>query len=66
VKTETSREEAEAQTGQSPPPRDVVEHIEREEKADPEHLHRPRGEEEADVKASEEREEAARPDQEVG
>jgi small subunit ribosomal protein S2 len=66
VKTETSREEAEAQTGQSPPPRDVVEHIEREEKANPEHLHRPRGEEEADVKAAEEREEAARPDQEVG
>ncbi len=66
VKTETSREEAEAQTGQSPPPRDVVEHIEAEEKADPEHLHRPRGEEEADVKSAEEREEAARPDQEVG
>jgi small subunit ribosomal protein S2 len=66
VKTETSREEAEAQTGQSPPPRNVAEHIEREEKADPAHLHRPRGGEEADVKASEEREEAARPDQEVG
>jgi small subunit ribosomal protein S2 len=66
VKTETSREEAEAQTGQSPPPREVVEHIEREEKADPEHLHRPRGEEEADVKASDERPETARPDQEVG
>jgi small subunit ribosomal protein S2 len=65
VKTETSREEAEAQTGQSPPPREVVEHIEREEKADPEHLHRPRGEEEADVKAAEQREGAARPDQEV-
>jgi small subunit ribosomal protein S2 len=66
VPTETSRQEAEAQTGQSPPPRDVVEHIEREEKADPEHLHRPRGEEEADVKAAEEREAASRPDQEVG
>jgi small subunit ribosomal protein S2 len=66
VQTETSRQEAEAQTGQSPPPRDVVEHIEREEKANPEHLHRPRGEEEADVKASDERPEAARPDQEVG
>jgi small subunit ribosomal protein S2 len=66
VKTETAREEAEAQTGQSPPPREVVEHIEREEKANPEHLHRPRGEEEADVKAAEEREAASRPDQEVG
>jgi small subunit ribosomal protein S2 len=66
VPTETSRKEAEAQTGQSPPPRDVVEHIEREEKADPEHLHRPRGEEEADVKAAEQQEGAARPDQEVG
>jgi small subunit ribosomal protein S2 len=66
VKTETSRQEAEEQTGQSPPPRDVVEHIEAEEKADPEHLHRPRGEEEADVKSSEERDETARPDQEVG
>jgi small subunit ribosomal protein S2 len=66
VKEPTARERAEAETGQSPPPREVVEKEERDEKAPPDHLHRPRGEEEADVKAAEERPEAARPDQEVG
>jgi hypothetical protein len=62
----TSRERAEAETGQSPPPREVAEREEKQEKAPEEHLHRPRGEEEADVKSAETREEAARPDQEVG
>jgi small subunit ribosomal protein S2 len=62
----SSRERAEAETGQSPPPREAAEREERDEKAPPEHLHRPRGEEEADVKAAEEREASTRPDQEVG
>jgi small subunit ribosomal protein S2 len=62
----TSRERAEAETGQSPPPREVAEREEKQEKAPDDHLHRPRGEEEADVKSAETREEAARPDQEVG
>ena len=62
----TARERAEAETGQSPPPREVVEREERDEKAPPDELHRPRGEEEADVKAAEQREAASRPDQEVG
>jgi small subunit ribosomal protein S2 len=66
VRTETSCEEAESETGQSPPPREVVERIERDEKAPPDHLHRPRGGEEADVKAAEQREGAGRPDQEIG
>jgi small subunit ribosomal protein S2 len=62
----SARERAEAETGQSPPPREAVEQQERDEKAPPDELNRPRGEEEADVKAAEQREEASRPDQEVG
>jgi small subunit ribosomal protein S2 len=61
-----ARERAEAETGQSPPPREVVEREERDEKAPPDELHRPRGGEEADVKAAEQREGASRPDQEIG
>jgi small subunit ribosomal protein S2 len=62
----TARERAEAETGQSPPPREVAEREERDEKAPLDEVSRPRGEEEADVKSAEERPEAARPDQEVG
>jgi small subunit ribosomal protein S2 len=62
----SAREQAEAETGESPPPREAVEQIERAEKAPADELKRPRGEEEADVKAAEEREAASRPDQEVG
>jgi small subunit ribosomal protein S2 len=62
----SARERAEAETGEQPPPREAVEQAERDEKAPPDELKRPRGEEEADVKAAEQREEASRPDQEVG
>jgi small subunit ribosomal protein S2 len=61
----TSRERAEQKTGESPPPREAVEQEERAEKAPPGETERPRGGEEADVKAAEEREAAPRPDQEV-
>jgi small subunit ribosomal protein S2 len=62
----TARERAEQETGQSPAPREAVEQAERDEKAPVGETHRPRGGEEADVKAAEEREAASRPDQEVG
>jgi small subunit ribosomal protein S2 len=61
-----AREQAEAETGQTPPPREAVEKIEAAQEAPPEEPKRPRGAEEADVKAAEERENAPRPDQEVG
>jgi small subunit ribosomal protein S2 len=61
-----AREQAEEETGQSPPPREAAEQAERERAAPPDDLKRPRGGEEADVKAAEEREATTRPDQEVG
>ncbi len=61
-----AREAAEAETGASPPPREVAEQKEKERTAPDDELKRPRGGEEADVKAAEERENAPRPDQEVG
>jgi small subunit ribosomal protein S2 len=61
-----AREKAEAETGRSPAPREAVEQAERDEKAPADELNRPRGGEEADVKAAEERDVAPRPDQEVG
>jgi small subunit ribosomal protein S2 len=69
VKQPNAREQAEAQTGQTPPPREAVEEAERDLKAplgEPRRESAAEVEEEADVKAAEERPEAARPDQEVG
>jgi small subunit ribosomal protein S2 len=69
VKQPTAREQAEAETGQTPPPREAVEEAERDRKAplgEPRRESAAEVEEEADVKAAEERPEAARPDQEVG
>jgi small subunit ribosomal protein S2 len=61
-----ARERAEEATGESPPPRDAAEAAERGRAAPPDQPKRPRGGEEADVKAAEEREATTRPDQEVG
>jgi small subunit ribosomal protein S2 len=60
------REKAEAESGQSPPPREVAERVVRDEEAPVGEAKRPRGSEEADVKSAEERDNAPRPDQEVG
>ena len=59
------REEIQQATGETPP-REPVERAERDAKAPPEDPKRPRGGEEADVKAAEQREAASRPEQEVG
>jgi small subunit ribosomal protein S2 len=59
------REEIQKTTGETPP-REQVEQAERDAKAPKDEPKRPRGGEEADVKAAEQQEAASRPEQEVG